>query len=166
MRGQKVLSFCFMKQKEQLEKAAADYVEGKDLFIVDIKVSADNDIDITIETDSRDVTLDDCVEMSRFVESRLDRDVEDFSLTVGSAGLTAPFRIPRQYRKFVGSTIEVTFRDGHRQKAFLESAGDESFDISYERLVPVEGKKKKVRESVRESLNYADIKSAKAVIKF
>ncbi|MBQ4021780.1 MAG: ribosome assembly cofactor RimP, partial [Bacteroidales bacterium] len=103
-----------MKQKEQLEKAAADYVKGKDLFIVDIKVSADNDIDITIETDSRDVTLDDCVEMSRFVESRLDRDVEDFSLTVGSAGLTAPFRIPRQYRKFVGSTIEVTFRDGHR----------------------------------------------------
>ncbi|MBO7371290.1 MAG: ribosome assembly cofactor RimP [Bacteroidales bacterium] len=155
-----------MKQKEQLEKAAADYVEGKDLFIVDIKVSADNDIDITIETDSRDVTLDDCVEMSRFVESRLDRDVEDFSLTVGSAGLTAPFRIPRQYRKFVGSTIEVTFRDGHRQKALLESADDESFDISYERLVPVEGKKKKVRESVRETLKYADIKSAKAVIKF
>lgn len=166
MRGQKVLSFCFMKQKEQLEKAAADYVEGKDLFIVDIKVSADNDIDITIETDSRDVTLDDCVEMSRFVESRLDRDVEDFSLTVGSAGLTAPFRIPRQYRKFVGSTIEVTFRDGHRQKALLESADDESFDISYERLVPVEGKKKKVPESVRETLKYADIKSAKAVIKF
>ena len=155
-----------MKQKEQLEKAAAEYVEGKDLFIVDIKVSADNDIDITIETDERDVTLDDCVEMSRFIESRLDRDVEDFSLTIGSAGLTSPFKLPRQYRKFVGSTIEVTFRDGHRQKAFLESAGDEEFEISYEKLVSVEGKKKKVRETMHETLKYAEIKSAKAVIKF
>lgn len=155
-----------MKQKEQLEKAAAEYVEGKDIFVVDIKVSADNDIDITIETDERDVTLDDCVEMSRFIESRLDRDVEDFSLTVGSAGLTSPFKLPRQYRKYVGSTIEVTFRDGHRQKALLESAGDEEFEISYEKLVPVEGKKKKVRETMHESLKYAEIKSAKAVIKF
>ena len=155
-----------MKQKEELEKAAAGYVEGKDLFVVDIKVSADNDIDITIESDDRDITLDDCVEMSRYVESMLDRDIEDFSLTIGSAGLTAPFKLPRQYRKVVGNMIEVTFRDGHRQKALLESAGDEEFEISFERLVPVEGKKKKVREAVRQTLKYTDIKSAKAVIKF
>ncbi len=155
-----------MKQQEQLEQAAAAYLEGKDLFLVDIKVSADNDIDITIESDGRDVTLDDCVEMSRFIESRLDRDVEDFSLTVGSAGLTAPFKLPRQYRKFVGSQIEVTFRDGHRQKALLESADDEQFEISFERLVPVEGKKKKVRETANQTLRYSEIKSAKAVIKF
>ena len=147
-----------MKQKEELEKAAAGYVEGKDLFVVDIKISADNDIDITIESDDRDVTLDDCVE--------IDRDIEDFSLTVGSAGLTAPFKLPRQYRKVVGSMIEVTYRDGHRQKATLESAGEDEFEISYEKLVQVEGQKKKVRESVRETLKYTDIKSAKAVIKF
>ena len=155
-----------MKQKEELEKAAAGYVEGKDLFVVDIKISADNDIDITIESDDRDVTLDDCVEMSRYIESKLDRDIEDFSLTVGSAGLTAPFKIPRQYRKVVGSMIEVTYRDGHRQKATLESAGEDEFEISYEKLVQVEGQKKKVRESVCETLKYTDIKSAKAVIKF
>lgn len=155
-----------MKQKEELEKAAAGYIEGKDLFLVEIKISADNDINITIESDTRDITLDDCVEMSRYIEERLDREVEDFSLTVGSAGLTAPFKLPRQYRKFVGSTVEVTFKDGHRQKALLESADDEVFEISYERLVPVEGKKKKMREAVREVLKYSDIKSAKAVIKF
>lgn len=149
-----------------MEAAAAGYVEGKDLFIVDIAVSADNDIDITIESDDRDITLDDCVEMSRYIESRLDREVEDFSLTVGSAGLTAPFKLPRQYRKFTGSIIEVTYRDGHRVKALLESAGEDSFEISYDRLVPVEGKKKKVREATREILKYTDIKSAKAVIKF
>ena len=85
-----------MKQREQLESAAAAFVEGKDLFVVDIKVSADNDIDITIESDERDVTLDDCVEMSRHIESCLDRDVEDFSLTGGSAGLTSPVKLPRQ----------------------------------------------------------------------
>ena len=155
-----------MKQKEELEKAAAGYVEGKDLFVVGIKISADNDIDITIESDNRDVTLDDCVEMSRYIEERLDRDVEDFSLTVGSAGLTAPLKLPRQYRKVVGSQIEVTYRDGHRQKATLESAGEDEFEISYEKLVQVEGQKKKVRQNVRETLKYTDIKSAKAVIKF
>lgn len=155
-----------MKQKEQLEKAAAEFVDGKDLFVVEIKVSADNDIDVTIESDERDVTLDDCVEMSRYIESKLDRDVEDFSLTVGSAGLTAPFKLPRQYRKFVGSTIEVTFRDGHRQKALLESAGEEEFEISYEQMVQVEGKKKKERQTMHQTLNYSDIKTAKAVIKF
>ena len=155
-----------MKQKEQLETAAAEFVDGKDLFIVAIKVSADNDIDVTIESDERDVTLDDCVEMSRFIEDRLDRDVEDFSLTVGSAGLTAPFKLPRQYRKFVGSTIEVTFRDGHRQKAHLESASDEEFEISYEQLVQVEGKKKKERQTMYRTLKYSEIKSAKAVLKF
>ena len=155
-----------MKQKEQLELAAAEFVDGKDLFVVAIKVSADNDIDVTIESDERDVTLDDCVEMSRYIESKLDRDVEDFSLTVGSAGLTAPFKLPRQYRKFVGSTIEVTFRDGHRQKALLESAGDEELEISYEQMVQVEGKKKKERQTMHQTLKYSDIKTAKAVIKF
>ncbi|MBR5736572.1 MAG: ribosome assembly cofactor RimP [Bacteroidales bacterium] len=155
-----------MKQKEQLEKAVAEFVDGKDLFVVEIKVSADNDIDVTIESDERDVTLDDCVEMSRYIESKLDRDVEDFSLTVGSAGLTAPFKLPRQYRKFVGSTIEVTFRDGHRQKALLESAGEEEFEISYEQMVQVEGKKKKERQTMHQTLKYSDIKTAKAVIKF
>ena len=92
--------------------------------------------------------------------------MEDFSLTVGSAGLTAPFKLPRQYRKVVGSQIEVTFPDGHRQKALLESAGDDEFEISYEKLVQEEGKKKKVRQTVRQTLKYSDIKSAKAVIKF
>lgn len=166
LRGPQSPLFCYMKQKEELEKAAAGYVEGKDLFIVDIKISADNDIDVTIESDSRDITLDDCVEMSRFIEDRLDREIEDFSLTVGSAGLTAPFKLPRQYRKVVGGVIEVIFPDGHRQKATLESAGDDEFEISYEKLVQVEGQKKKVREKVRQSLKYTDIKSAKAVIKF
>ena len=66
----------------------------------------------------------------------------------------------------MGSTIEVTYRDGHRQKALLETAGEEQFDISYERLVPKEGSKKKVRETVRETLRYSEIKSAKAVLKF
>ena len=155
-----------MKQKEQLEQAAADYVEGKDLFVVEIKVSGDNDIDITIETDDRDITIDDCVEMSHFVESRLDRDVEDFSLTIGSAGLTAPFKIPRQYRKHVGETIEITYPDGHRQKVLLETAGEDEFEFTYEKLVPGPDGGKKVRETFRERLRYSDVKSAKAVIKF
>ncbi|MGX8696804.1 MAG: ribosome assembly cofactor RimP, partial [Prevotella sp.] len=96
-----------MKQQEQLEQAAAAYLEGKDLFLVDIKVSADNDIDITIESDGRDVTLDDCVGMTEFIQQAVDRDQEDYSLTIGSAGLTSPFKVLRQWKKAVGSEIQL-----------------------------------------------------------
>ncbi|MBP5210739.1 MAG: ribosome assembly cofactor RimP, partial [Bacteroidales bacterium] len=92
-----------MKQKDILEQSVAEYLAGKDIFLVEIKVTADNDIDVVIENEKGDISLDDCVELNNYLESKLSRDVEDFSLTVGTAGLTSPFKVPRQYNKFVGS---------------------------------------------------------------
>lgn len=155
-----------MIQKEQLEQAVNQFIEGRDLFLVGIDITADNDIDVIIESDKRDINLDDCVGMSEFIETKLNRDVEDFSLTVGSAGLSSPFRVARQYLKFIDQLIELTFSDGHRQKVTLCSVDEEQIQVSYERLVPVDGKKKKVRETVDEILKFSDFKSAKAVINY
>lgn len=77
-----------MIAKETVEAIAREYLENTPLTLVKVKVSKDNDIDVTITRQDAGVTIDDCVELSRHIESRLDRDKEDFSLTVGSARRT------------------------------------------------------------------------------
>ena len=94
-----------MRQADILRQAAEEYADANGLFVVAIDISRDNDIDVTIDADSRDITLDDCVGMTNYIQERVNRDEEDYSLTIGSAGLSSPFRIPRQYRKAVGSEV-------------------------------------------------------------
>lgn len=153
-----------MKQADILKKAAEEYAEGNGLFVVDIVISKDNDIDVTIDADARDITLDDCVGMTGYIQERVSRDEEDYSLTIGSAGLSSPFKIPRQYRKAVGSEIWLTRPTGERIRANLLAADDEGVEISY--LKKAEGKGSKAKETVTERLGYNDIKTAKPIIKF
>ena len=151
---------------ELLKSAAEEYAQNNDLYVVEINVSKDNDIDIVIESDTRDIELDDCVGLSRHVEGQLSRDIEDFSLTVGSAGLSSPFTVVRQYRKYVGGEIQIPRASGSRQKAVLESVGEEGIEITYEESVKVEGKKKREKQTRREIVPFTEIKSAKPVIQF
>lgn len=153
-----------MKQADILKQAAEEWAEKNGLFVVSIAISKDNDVDVTIDADSRDITLDDCVAMTGYIQEKVDRDVEDYSLTIGSAGLSAPFRIPRQYKKFVGSEIQITRLTGERIKAMLLAADDKGVDISWQKKG--EGKGKKAMETVTEHLNYDEIKIAKPIIKF
>ena len=81
-----------MIDKELLSKPVADMIAGTDIFVVDIKVSPDNDI--VVEIDSPDnIDVDTCAAITRRIEEVFDRDTEDYSLEVGSAGLTAPFKV-------------------------------------------------------------------------
>lgn len=153
-----------MKQADILKAAAEEWAENNGLFVVSIAISKDNDVDVTIDADSRDITLDDCVAMTGYIQERVDRDVEDYSLTIGSAGLSAPFKVPRQYRKFVGSEIQITRLGGERIKASLLAADDQGIEISWQKKG--EGKGKKAYEAVTEHLNYDEIKIAKPIIKF
>ena len=72
--------------KQTIEKIAQEHLQGTDLSLVEVTVSEENDIEVII-TSEGGVSIDDCVELSRFIESKLDRDKEDFSLMVGSAGI-------------------------------------------------------------------------------
>lgn len=74
-----------MIQKEFIESIVSEYLEGTGLTLVKVKVSKENDIDVTITREDAGVTIDDCADLSRYIESKLDRDKEDFSLIVGSA---------------------------------------------------------------------------------
>jgi ribosome maturation factor RimP len=72
--------------KQTIESIAQEHLQGTDLSLVEVTVSEENDIEVII-TREGGVAIDDCVALSRYIESKLDRDKEDFSLMVGSAGV-------------------------------------------------------------------------------
>ena len=131
-----------MKVSDILDAIGGEIV-ARGCFIVDISVSKDNDIVLTIESENGKIELDDCVSLSRFFETKFDREVEDYSLTVSSAGLDQPFKVFRQYEKALGSKVEVSLKGGRKMVAVLEAADDESITLKYSSKEAVEGKKKK-----------------------
>ena len=100
-----------MIDKNIVKNLVEQWLEGKEYFLVDIQLSSDNKI--VIEIDHADgVWIEDCVELSKFIEERLSRDDEDYELEVGSAGLGQPFKVARQYEIFIGKNVEVLGADG------------------------------------------------------
>ena len=131
-----------MKVSDILDAIGGEIV-ARGCFIVDISVSKDNDIVLTIESENSKIELEDCVSLSRFFETKFDREVEDYSLTVSSAGLDQPFKVLRQYLKAIGTKVEVSFKGGKKMVAVLEAADEESITLKYSAKEAVEGKKKK-----------------------
>ena len=126
-----------------IKDAISGEIVARGCFIVDITVSKDNDIVLTIESETGKIELDDCVSLSRYFETLFDREVEDYSLTVSSAGLDQPFKVLKQYLKAVGTKVEVQLKGGKKMVALLEAADEESITLKYSQKEAVEGKKKK-----------------------
>ena len=139
----------FMHFRKQMMKisdiidAIGGEIVARGCFIVDISVSKDNDIVLTIESEKGKIELDDCVSLSRYFETKFDREAEDYSLTVSSAGLDQPFKVFKQYEKALGSKVEVSLKGGKKMVAVLEAADEESITLKYSVKEAVEGKKKK-----------------------
>jgi len=131
-----------MKVSDILDAIGGEIV-ARGCFIVDISVSKDNDIVLTIESENSKIELDDCVSLSRFFETKFDREIEDYSLTVSSAGLDQPFKVFKQYLKALGTKVEVSLKGGKKMVAVLEAADEESITLKYSAKEAVEGKKKK-----------------------
>ncbi len=123
--------------------AINDEIVARGCFIVEVSVSKDNDIILTIESEKGNIELDDCVSLSRYFETKFDREAEDYSLTVSSAGLDQPFKVYKQYEKAVGTKVEVALKGGKKMVALLEAADEESITLKYSAKEAVEGKKKK-----------------------
>ena len=151
---------------EALGSTIANYLTTNGLFLVDIEITKDNDITIAIESAKEDVKIDNCIDIDRLIASEFDRDVEDYSLTVTSAGLDQPFKVLNQYIKFIGSEVEVVIKGGGKVKGILSAANEEAFEITTSKMVKVEGSKKKVQQDTVTPYTYAEIKSCKPVIKF
>ena len=123
--------------------AINDEIVARGCFLVDVTVSKDNDIVMTVESESGKIELDDCVSLSRYFETKFDREVEDYSLTVSSAGLDQPFKVFKQFVKAVGTKVEVSLKGGKKMVASLVEADQESITLIYSVKEADEGKKKK-----------------------
>lgn len=161
-----VLLTTEMITKEALSVTIASYLDYNGLFLVDIEITKDNDITITIESSEGSVKVDDCIAIDKIVSTAFDRDVEDYSLTVSSAGLDQPFKVIGQYRKFNGEEVEVVVKQGGKVKGILGGVTEEGFEITTSKMVKKEGAKKKVQEDTVTPYTYEQIKSCKPVIKF
>ncbi len=154
-----------MKVSDIIDAIGGEIV-ARGCFIVDISVSKDNDIVLTIESENGKIELEDCVSLSRFFETKFDRETEDYSLTVSSAGLDQPFKVFRQYQKAVGSKVEVLLKGGKKMVAALEAADEESITLKYSAKEAVEGKKKKELVEHVDRFTMDQVNSVKYFIEF
>lgn len=154
-----------MIDRERVIEIAERHVEGSDLFVVECSVSPSGDIELLIDSDTS-VSIDACAELNRAVEAELDRDSEDFSLSVASAGIGSELRSIRQYRKLVGSSIEVLLTSSEKILACLDAVDDEGITLSYDEQQTVEGKKRKQTVHVTRRYSWDDVRYAKEWLDF
>ncbi|HOI48353.1 MAG TPA: ribosome assembly cofactor RimP [Prolixibacteraceae bacterium] len=149
------------------EKIAALVHEklGPEMFLVDLTVSPTNIIHVEIDS-FLGVTIDNCVAISRHIESNLDREQEDFELQVSSAGLDQPFKVKQQFIKNTGREIELVTTQNAALKGRLVEATDSSIVFETVSKGKKEGERRK-QEVVRTlTFTYEEIKKAKVIISF
>ena len=136
-----------------------------EMFLVDVEVKTGNVIVVEIDSDEA-VSIDDCVALSRWLEEHLDRDKEDFELEVGSAGITSPFKVLRQYVKNIGNEVEILLKAGVKLTGVLKEADENGIVVTVEKQVKPEGVKRKITVQEDQSYTYDEIKYTKYLIRF
>ena len=154
-----------MIDKSIVKSLVEEWLDDKEYFLVDVEISKDNKI--VVEIDHADgVWIEDCVELSRYIEDRLNRDEEDYELEVGSAGLGQPFKVPQQYINFVGKEVEVLDGDGKKVKGILKSLDGNDFVVTVREKVKEEGKKRPELKDVDKTFQMDKVKYTKYLISF
>lgn len=148
-----------MKDKNFIEEKVKEILGEGELFLVEVKVSKNNNIQVFIDGDNG-VKIQDCIDLSRQLEECLDRESEDFELSVLSFGLEEPLKMQRQYVKNIGRSLQVEDEEGSFTGTLI-SANEECFTIELKK----KGKKNTENEN-QKTYNYKEIKSAKVVISF
>ena len=149
------------KVKTLLEEALA---EKEELFLIDFQISQDNKIKVILDGD-QGVTLQDCMDVSRGIEHNLDREEEDFSLEVASAGATSSLVIPRQYKKNIGRILEVRTAERNFEGKLI-AATEEHITLEWKDREPKPVGKGKITVQKKQEIAISDIQEAKVVLKF
>ena len=154
-----------MIERNAVKTVVEEWLSGNDYFLVDVTFTPDDRI--VVEIDHADgVWIEDCVELSRYIEDRLDRDEEDYELEVGSAGLGQPFKVPQQYVNFIGKNVEVLDNEGKKVKGVLKSVDGNDFTVTVSEKVRQEGKKRPVLMDVDHTYQMDNVKYTKYLISF
>ncbi len=154
-----------MIDKKELQAFVEDQLKDSQYFLTDIKVTPNNEI--TVEIDSMTPgDIDECIKLTRAIEEAFDRDVEDYELEVGTAGLTSPLKVRRQYDKYIGQDLEVLTTDGRKLHGMLRSVSDDGIVLAIQQKVKKEGVKRPVIETLELPLPFPQIKRAVYDLKF
>lgn len=154
-----------MIEKKVVSQLIEEKLASSSNYLVDVVIKPGNLIVVEIDNDEA-VSIDDCTELSRYLEEHLDRDVEDYELEVGSAGITSPFKVLRQYVKNIGNEVEMLLKNGSKLTGVLKSADENGVVVSVEKKVKPEGAKRKVTVVEDESYTFDEIKYTKYLIRF
>lgn len=154
-----------MVDKERVKKIVEEWLLDKEYFLVDVEVTTDDRI--VVEIDHKEgVWIEDCAELSRFIEAHLNRDEEDYELEVGSAGLGQPFKVAQQYINCIGEEVEVVTKDGKKLKGILKNVEPPTFTVAVTEKQKVEGKKRPQLVETTRDFNMNDVKQTRYVINF
>ena len=154
-----------MIEKKTVCQIVEEWLEGKDYFLVEVTVSPDDKIVVEIDH-AEGVWIEDCVELSRFIESKLNREEEDYELEVGSAGIGQPFKVVQQYYNHIGSEVEVLTKSGKKLAGVLKEADEEKFVVTVQKKVKLDGAKRPKLMEDDETFRYDEIKYTKYLISF
>jgi ribosome maturation factor RimP len=156
-----------MINKSTLINLVEDYLKESDNYLIDVLISSSNKIRVFIENDEH-VSIKDCIALSRHIEANLDREKEDFELEVSSPGIDQPFKNIRQYRKYLGKTVEILLKDGQKLNGELTDCYDTEIGF-----LPQLSKKgnKNLKQTLHidnqpKKISLSDIKETKLVIVF
>lgn len=154
-----------MIDKNVVKSIVEEWLKDKEYFLVDIDISQDDKI--VVEIDHADgVWIEDCADLSKYIEDRLSRDDEDYELEVGSAGLGQPFKVPQQYVSNIGQEVEVMDAEGRKVKGILKSVDGNDFTVTVSERVREEGKKRPVKRDVDHTYQMDQVKYTKYIISF
>jgi len=153
-----------MIKEKEIQKLIEEHFEGTDRFLVALKVSTGNSIQVFIDADSS-ITIDHCVALSRHIESNLDREAEDFELKVMSSGADHPFSMLRQYKKNIGNKVDVLTNEGHTIRGVLLYADDSILRLQEEKTIK-RGKSKKIIIGDELTIPMSEVDKTKEVITF
>jgi len=158
-----------MIKKETILALAEERIEelNNGVYIVELKINNGSQIFLELDKEEGNIAIEDCMSVSRNIEHNLDREEEDFSLEVSSAGIDQPFRVLKQYLKNIGKEVKVqTFEHGLKYEGLLKHADEEGIIVEVKEKKRLDGKKKKVWVTEETKLNYNEIKETKLILSF
>lgn len=148
---------------KEIEQLVAEKTEGTEVFLVEAKVGSANAISVFIDS-PEGISIGQCVELSKFIEEQYDRDVEDFSLEVSSAGIGLPFRVVQQYHKALNKTVEVLFVDGKKVEGKIIRVNADGFEIEFSVKEKLEGDKRPKLVVKQQLITFDEVKATKEII--
>ena len=157
-----------MISKQKVKELAEERIKDRDerLFIVELTISSSNVIRLELDKTEGNVSIEDCMSVSRNIEHNLDREDADFELHVSSAGLDKPLRVHAQYVKNIGRDLDVKLKSKEKVTWTLMTVDDTGIVLQHEEKQAIEGKKKKELVVIENKIAFSDINEAKIVISF